>query len=313
MKIVVLDGYPLNPGDVSWSPLQALGEVTIHERTAAEQVEARAKDAEAVLTIRVPFNRETIRHLTALRYIGILGSDPASINMEAARKRGIVVNQTPDADVESVAQHTFALLLELAHAVGNHAHTVRNGRWSRGPDFTFRLQPLIELNGQTIGLIGFGRVGQAVARIARGFGMNALVYDPVLANPLPDGVLSASLDELLSNSDVVSLHCAHTPQTERLINQATLARMKPTAYLLNTAHGSLLDEEAVATALRERKLGGVGLDVLSAEPPSMKHPLLRAPRCIITPRLGWATRAARQRIIDQASEQLKMFQQNHVS
>ncbi len=307
MKIVVLDAAPLNSREISWDTINALGSVTLHDRTAPAEVEARLRGAEAVLTIRVPFNRELIRRLTDLRYIGVLGSDPSSINLDAARKRNVIVNWTDGVDTESVAQHTVALLLELTHGVGHHAHAVRNGRWSRAQDFTFRLQPLTELCGGTIGIIGFGRVGQAVARIARGFGMRVVVCDPVLPNPLPPDVIAAPLEELLAVSDVVTLHCPHTPQTERIINQATLARMKPTAYLLNTAHGALLDEDAVATALRDRKLGGVGLDVLSMEPPSPKNQLLRAPRCIITPHLSWATLAARQRIINRAAEQLKAY------
>lgn len=312
MKIVLLDSRVLsNSGDVSWAPLQACGELVIHESTAFEHVELRAKDAAALLTVRVPLNRELIRKLTALRYIGVLGSDPGFLNVEAAKKRGIVVNHCAGADVESVAQHTFSLLLELTHGTGHHAHAVRNGRWSKAPDFTFRLQPLTELHGKIIGLIGFGRVGRAVARIARGFGMDVLIHEPTPDLALPDGEHAVPLTHLLANADVVSLHCALAPQTERLINAATLAQMKPTAYLLNTAHGSLLDEEAVAAALRERALGGVGVDVLSSEPPSPKNPLLRAPRTIITPHLAGFTRAVRQRIIEQAAEQLKQFQQTH--
>ncbi|MCZ7590653.1 MAG: D-2-hydroxyacid dehydrogenase [Kiritimatiellae bacterium] len=228
--------------------------------------------------------------------------------MDAARKRGIVVNCAAGADAESTAQHTFSLLLELAAGVGHHAHTVRNGRWARSQDFTYRLQPLMELSGQTIGVVGFGRVGQVVARIARGFGMNVLIVDTTPPAAIPEGAHLGELDALLSVSDVVSLHCPHTLQSERLINSATLARMKPSAYLLNTAHGALIDEDAVAASLRERKLSGYAADVLAGEPPSPKNPLLRAPRCILTPHLAWGSRAARERIIQQAAEQLKQFQ-----
>ncbi|MCO5060823.1 MAG: D-2-hydroxyacid dehydrogenase [Kiritimatiellae bacterium] len=305
MKIVVLDAAPLGLNDISWAPIEALGEVTIHERTTLEELDTRARGAQAILTLRVPFNRECLRRLTDLRYIGVLGSDPSIINVDAARKRNITVNWTDGIDTDSVAQHTIALLLELTHGVGRHAHTVRNGRWSRAHDFTFRLQPLLELSGTTLGIIGFGRIGQAVARIARALGMNVVACDPALSSSPAEGVSIAPLEEVLAAADVVSLHCPHTPQTDRLINQDTLARMKPAAYLLNTAHGALVDEEALATALRDRKLGGAGLDVLSAEPASPKNPLLRAPRCIITPHLAWATRAARQRIINRAAEQLR--------
>lgn len=310
MKIVVLDAYVMGPGDELWAPIKALGEVSIHDRTSVENIETRAKDAEAVLAVRVPMNREIIRKLASLRYIGVLGSDPVSINMDAARKRGIVVTWTAGADAESTAQHTFALLLELASGAGHHAHTVRNGRWARNQDFTYRLQPMMELNGRIIGIVGCGRVGQAVARIARGFGMNVLVHDPASELELPEGARVSGLEQLLSESDVVSLHCTHTLQTERLINSATLARMKPTAYLLNTAHGAMIDEDAVAAALRERKLGGYAADVLSSEPPSPKNPLLRAPRCIITPHLAWGACATRERIIEQAAMQLRQFQES---
>ncbi len=305
MKIVVLDAAPLGLNDISWASIEALGEVAIHERTTPEELDTRARGAQAILTLRVPFNRECLRRLTDLRYIGVLGSDPSIINVDAARKRNITVNWTDGIDTDSVAQHTIALLLELTHGVGRHAHTVRNGRWSRAHDFTFRLQPLSELSGTTLGIIGFGRIGQAVARIARALGMNVVACDPALSSSPAEGVSIAPLEEVLAAADVVSLHCPHTPQTDRLINQDTLARMKPAAYLLNTAHGALVDEEALATALRDRKLGGAGLDVLSAEPASPKNPLLRAPRCIITPHLAWATRAARQRIINRAAEQLR--------
>ncbi|MCO5043958.1 MAG: D-2-hydroxyacid dehydrogenase [Kiritimatiellae bacterium] len=305
MKIVVLDAAPLGLNDISWASIEAFGEVAIHERTTPEELDTRARGAQAILTLRVPFNRECLRRLTDLRYIGVLGSDPSIINVDAARKRNITVNWTDGIDTDSVAQHTIALLLELTHGVGRHAHTVRNGRWSRAHDFTFRLQPLSELSGTTLGIIGFGRIGQAVARIARALGMNVVACDPALSSSPAEGVSIAPLEEVLAAADIVSLHCPHTPQTDRLINQDTLARMKPAAYLLNTAHGALVDEEALATALRDRKLGGAGLDVLSAEPASPKNPLLRAPRCIITPHLAWATRAARQRIINRAAEQLR--------
>jgi len=309
MKIVVLDGYPLMQGELSWNALKALGDLVLHERTKPEEVEKRAHGAEVVLTLRVPLNRETIRHLTALRFIGVLGSDPSSVNIEAARKRGIVVAHTPGADAESTAQHTIALLLELANGVGHHAHAVRNGRWSRSPDFTFQFHSIRELHGLTMGVIGCGQVGQRVARMASGFGMRVIGYDPLRMDGLPPGIEPVPLEQLVAESDVVSLHCAHTPQTERMINLDALSRMKPDAWLINTAHGALLDEDALAAALRDRKLGGAALDVLSTEPPSVKNPLLRAPRCILTPRLGWGTREARQRIIDEMASHLAVFQQ----
>lgn len=309
MKIVVLDGFPLMHGSLSWASMKALGDLVLHERTAPDEVEKRAGGAEVVLTIRVPLNRETIRHLTALRCIGVLGSDPSCVNTEAARKRGVEVVHTPGADAEATAQHTIALLLELASGVGHHAHAVRNGRWCRAPDFTFQFQPIRELQGLTMGLIGCGRVGRIVARIAAVLGMRVLVFDPDPPAALPCDITGVPLEQLLAESDVVSLHCTHTPQTERMINLDALARMKPDAFLLNTAHGALVDEAALADALRDRRLAGAAVDVLSTEPPSVKNPLLRAPRCLVTPRIGWGTQAARQRIIDDMARQLVAFQQ----
>jgi glycerate dehydrogenase len=308
MRIVVLDGRLINPGDVSWSPLEALGELTVHDRTSPDQIEARAAGAEAVLTVRAPLNREAIRHLPTLRYIGALGSDSRHINVDAARKRGIVVTDTAGADAESTAQHTFALLLELTQGCGRHAHVVRGGRWSKGPDFTFWLHPIVELAGRMIGIVGWGRIGSTVGRIAASFGMRVCAYDPHPSAP-HDHVAFSPLEDLLAAADVVSLHCPLTPVTERMINRATLERMRPDAYLINTAHGALIDEEALADALRARRLGGAGLDVLSTEPPSLKNPLLRAPRCIITPHLSGAPRATRQRIIERAAEHLRAYQQ----
>ncbi|HMP76355.1 MAG TPA: NAD(P)-dependent oxidoreductase [Kiritimatiellia bacterium] len=307
MKIVVLDAHPILQGGVSWEPLRALGELVLHERTKPEEIETRAQQAEVVLTIRVPFNRETIRHLTALRFLGVLGSDPACVNADAARKRGILVAHTPGADSASLAQHVFALLLELTNGVGHHAHAVRNGRWCKSPDFTFQFHAIRELNGLTLGLIGGGDTAQRVARIAAGFGMRVLAHDPQSTGIEPVDCTRAPLDQVLAESDVLSLHCAHTPQTERMINLDALSRMKPESFLINTAHAALVDEDALANALRDRKLGGAALDVLSTEPPSPKNPLLRAPHCIITPHQGWGTREARQRIINEMARQLAEF------
>ncbi len=307
MKIVVLDGYPLGGGDLDWAPLRALGELTVHDRTPPDAVEARARQAEALLTIRTPLNRETIRHLAALRYIGVLGADASSVNAEAARKRGITVRHSPGIDAASVAQHTLALLLELTNACGRHAHAVRNGRWAKSPDFTFRFQAITLLSGKVMGLIGAGPVGRAVAAIATGFGMRVLFSDPANEGQLPDGFSPVPMDRLLGESDVASLHCALTPATERIINQATLGRMKPGAYLLNTAHGALVDESALAEALLSRRIAGAGLDALSLEPPSDRNPLLRAPGCLVTPRIGWAAVETRRAMVDGAARQLDEF------
>lgn len=309
MKIVVLDGHTLNPGDLSWEELAGLGDLKVYDRTTSEQIESRAGKAEAVLTQRMPLNRETIRHLTQLKYIGVLGTEYGAVNVEAARKRGVVVANVPGYGTASVAQHVFCLLLELTHQTGQHGFTVRKGRWSRSPDFCYWLQPLVELDGLTIGLIGFGRVGQAVARIAQGFGMKVLVTDPALSAPLSAGAEAASLEDLLARSDVVSLHCPLRPETEKLLNGATLARMKPGAYLINTSHGALVDEDALAAALREGRLAGAGLDVLGVEPPPEDHVLLRTRGCLVTPHLAWGTRAARARLLQEIAGNLKAFLQ----
>ncbi|MCS6771793.1 MAG: D-2-hydroxyacid dehydrogenase [Kiritimatiellae bacterium] len=306
MNIVVLDGYALNPGDLSWAPFESMGSLTVYDRTSPEQVEARARLADAVLTVRTPLNREIIRHLGQLRFIGVLGSDPSHVNVEIARKRGIEVADAAGADVESTAQLAMALLLELTHGVGHHAHLVRGGRWCRGPDFTFRLHALTELQGRTIGLVGLGRIGTAVARMAAAFGMEVLAHDPFIREA-PPHVQLVPLEELASRSDVVSLHAIRTPATEHLVNEAFLHRMKKSAFLINTAHGALIDETALAAALRAGRIAGAAVDVLSEEPPSPKNPLLRAPRCLITPHLGWGTVAARERIVRTVADKLRQF------
>ena len=232
MKMVVLDGATLNPGDLSWAPLEALGTLKVYPRTALEEIVPRAQHAEIVLTNKTPLNRETIRHLTALKYIGVLATGHNVVNVEAARKRGVVVTNVPAYGTASVAQHTFALLLELASQTGHHAHTVRQGRWSKHPDFCYWLHPMLELSGLTMGLVGYGQIGQAVAQIARGFGMNVLIHTSHPPKELPAGVRSVSMDELLAGSDVVSLHCPLVPVTEKIINESALARMKPNSCIL---------------------------------------------------------------------------------
>jgi glycerate dehydrogenase len=307
MKIVVLDGATLNPGDLSWASLESMGQLKVYERTLPDQIVPRAQHAEVVLTNKTPLNRETIRHLTALNYIGVLATGYNVVNVEAARKRGVVVTNVPGYATAAVAQHTFALLLELATQPGHHAHTVRQGRWSKHPDFCYWLHPMLEVAGLTLGLVGYGQIGQAVARIARGFGLPVLVHTPHPPEALPDGVRAVSLAELLAASDVVSLHCPLTSGTEHLINEATLAQMKKGSILLNTSRGGLVDEVALAAALRSGHLRGAGLDVLTEEPPDMQNPLLRIRGCLVTPHLGWATWAARQRLMQEVAANLRAF------
>jgi glycerate dehydrogenase len=308
MRIVVLDGFTLNPGDLSWAALQALGDCAVHERTAPEQTVERARDAEILFTNKVVLGRAEFAHLPRLRYVGVLATGYNVVDVAAARERGIVVTHIPAYGTRSVAQMTFALLLELTQHVGHHAQTVREGRWTRSRDFCYWDAPLVELDGLTLGLVGFGRIGQAVAQCALAFGMKVLAHDPAAPPPHPPpGVTWADLETVFRESDVVSLHCPLTAGNRGLVNAARLALMKPTAFLLNTARGPLVDEAALAAALNAGRLAGAGLDVLAVEPPRPDNPLLTARNCLITPHLAWATRAARERLLQVAVANLAAF------
>ncbi|WP_027714998.1 D-2-hydroxyacid dehydrogenase [Desulfuromonas sp. TF] len=311
MNIVVLDGYTLNPGDLSWEGLERLGSCDVFDRTPAAQVAERAKEAEIVLTNKAVLNREIIGKLPRLRYIGVLATGYNVVDLEAARAQGVVVTNVPAYSTVSVAQMVFALLLELTSHVGHHAGLVRRGRWSESPDFCFRDTPLIELEGLIMGIIGFGQIGRRVARIADAFGMRVLVqtrnparYKGNLQNA---GIEFVELVELLRRSDVVSLHCPLTPETERMIDVERLALMKPTAFLINTGRGPLVDEAALAAALNGKRLAGAGLDVLSQEPPPADNPLLHADNCFITPHIAWATKEARERLMKVAVDNVRAF------
>lgn len=307
MKIVVLDGYTANPGDLDWSPLATLGELTVHDRTPAALILERAVGAQAVLTNKVVLGADEMAALPELRYIGVLATGYNVVDVAAARARGIAVTNVPAYSTPSVAQHVFALLLELARGVGRHADLVRGGRWSASPDFAFWATPQVELAGLTFGIVGFGAIGRAVARIARAFDMRVLVHTRTPVPAADPDVTFVMLDELFAESDVVSLHCPLTEQTRGLVNAARLAQMKPTAWLLNTGRGPLVDEAALAAALHVGRIAGAGLDVLTLEPPPAGNPLLAAPNCIITPHLAWATRAARQRLLDTAVDNVRAF------
>ena len=311
MNIVVLDGHTLNPGDLSWAPLEALGTLRVYPRTPPAEVVPRAAEAELVLTNKTVLDAATLAALPRVRYLGVLATGYNVVDLEAARARGIPVTNVPGYSTPSVAQLTFALLLELTHHVGRHSEGVRAGRWSRSPDFCYWDTPLVELAGCTFGVVGYGQVGRAVARLAAAFEMRVLVHTRTPPAAPPAELRFTDLDTLLRESDVVSLHCPLTPDTRHLINRARLARMKPGAYLLNTGRGPLVDEPALAEALRAGHLAGAGLDVLSTEPPPPDHPLLTAPNCVITPHLGWATRAARERLLHQAVENVRAFLAGH--
>jgi glycerate dehydrogenase len=309
MRIVVLDGATLNPGDLDWGPLQDLGPCVVHERTAAGDVVDRARGAEAVLVNKVALPGDVLRALPELRYVGVLATGFDRVDVATARARGVVVTNVPAYGTESVAQAVFALLLELTFHTGRHAEGVRRGRWSQSDDFCYWDAPLVELAGRTLGLVGLGDIGRAVARIGRGFAMRVVASASLRdgAPPPDDDVPRLPLDELLAASDVVSLHVPLTSATRGLLDARRLALLRPHAYLINTARGALVDAVALAQALREGRLAGAGLDVLDAEPPPADHPLLQAPRCVVTPHVAWATTAARQRLLDAVVGNLRAF------
>ena len=306
MNIVVLDGFALNPGDLSWDDLRALGPCEVFDRTPLDRVEARAADAEIVLTNKTVLSRESILRLSGLKYIGVLATGTNVVDLAAAHERGIPVTNVPAYGTRSVAQATFALLLELTNRVGHHAQTVRDGRWTQCAEWCYWDFPLLELDGLTLGLVGFGHIGRAVAEVAHAFGMKVIVHSPSV-KIVPPFVRLAEMEEVFRASDVVSLHCPLTPQTKQLVNSERLRLMKPTALLLNTSRGPLVDESALAEALNSGRIAGAGLDVLSVEPPPATNPLLLAKNCLITPHHAWGTSAARARLLRVAVENVRAF------
>lgn len=306
MNIVVLDGYTLNPGDLSWGALRALGNCQIHDRTPAHLVVERARDAEVVLTNKTPIRAEHLGLLPDLRYIGVLATGTNVVDLDAAGARRIVVTNVPGYSTASVAQTTMALLLELALHVGYQAERVRNGSWSRSPDFATWEKPLTELQGLTMGIVGFGQIGRAVARLADAFGMQVLACTRDISKPAGPARF-VDLPSLFRLSDVVSLHCPLTPETHRLVNAEKLAWMKSSAFLLNTARGPLIDEPALAETLNSGRIAGAALDVLSIEPPPPDNPLLSARNCVVTAHQAWATSAARRRLMDAVVENVRAF------
>lgn len=307
MKLVILDAYTANPGDLSWDELGALVECDVYDRTPPDQVVVRARDAELVLTNKTIVDRAAIAALPKLRYIGVLATGYNIVDVRAARERGIPVCNVPEYGTPNVAQATFALLLELTNCVGHHAQTVRDGRWCDSPDFCYWDFPQVELAGLTMGIVGLGRIGQAVARIAAAFGMEVLAFDQSPPAIVPGGVRLVDLDTLFRHSDAVTLHCPLTAGNRELIDAARLALMKPTAYLVNTARGGLVNDADLAQALNEGRLAGAGLDVLSVEPPLRDNPLLTARNCLVTPHIAWATRAARSRLIRTTVDNVRAF------
>ena len=294
MKLVILDGYTVNPGDLSWEAFHTLGDCTVYDRTPPGEILPRARDAEILLTNKTILSADTIASLPKLRYIGVLATGYNVVDVAAARAQGVTVANIPGYGTHSVAQHTMALILELTNDVGRHAGRVAEGAWSKSPDFCFWDQPLVELDGLTLGIVGYGAIGRCVADMGRGFGMK-IVAATRHAHEVAPGVVFLPVNELLRQSDVVSLHCPLTEETRGFINERSLALMKPSAFLINTARGLLIDEAALAGALHDKRIAGAGLDVLYVEPPQAGNPLLTAPRCLITPHQSWGTRAARAR------------------
>jgi glycerate dehydrogenase len=308
MKAIVLDGHALNPGDLSWEPLERLVDLQVFPRTAAEDVAERSHGAAILLTNKTALREDLLRQLPDLRYIGVLATGYDVVDSAAAGRLGIAVTNVPTYGTDSVAQFAFALLLELCHRVQKHADSTGVGEWGRSADWSYHLSPLKELAGKTMGIVGLGRIGRRTARIADAFGMRLIASDVYQGDPLPyDGFEWVDLDALFERADVVSLHCPLTPQNRGLVNAARLARMKPGAMLLNTSRGPLVVEQDLADALAAGRLAGAALDVLPVEPPVAGSPLLAAPNCIVTPHIAWATKEARGRLLDQAVANIAAF------
>jgi len=306
MKIVILDAYAANPGDLSWDEFAALGELTVYDRTAQEDAAARIGDAEVVFINKVRLTDDIFAACPNLKLVSILATGYNIVDLAAAKRRGITVCNVPGYSTRAVVQMTFALLLEICQQVGLHSGAVHTGRWQTCPDFCFWDRPLIELDGKTMGIVGYGAIGSAVGMVAQAFGMKLLVTARH-ERPVPEGARFVSLPELLAQSDVVSLHCPQTAENARMIDAGALAQMKDGAILLNTARGGLLDEQAVADALRSGKLLAAGMDVVSAEPIRADNPLLTAPNCFLTPHIAWAPLETRRRLQAISAENLRAF------
>ena len=307
MRIVILDGYALNPGDLSYDCLKQFGTLKVYDRTLPEQLIERAKDADVVLTNKVVLGETEFAQLPRLRYIGVQATGYNVIDVEAARRHGITVTNIPAYSTDSVAQMVIAHLLNITQSVGYYARENRTGRWGSNPDFCYWDNPLIELAGKQMGIVGFGRTGSAVARLATAFGMKVAVYTSKLQSALPEGVEKMELDALFATSDVVSLHCPLTPDTHHLVDAARLARMKPTGIPINTARGPIVDEQALADALNSGVLHAAGVDVLTEEPPREDSPLLSTRHCFVTPHIAWATLEARTRLLQICEANLRAF------
>ena len=312
MKIVVLDGYGLNPGDLSWSGMEALGELMVYDRTSPSELLERSEGAEVLITNKTLITAENMAELPNLKYIGVLATGYNVVDIDAAKARGIVVTNIPAYSTNSVAQMVFAHVLNITQHVGHYADENVKGRWSSNADFCYWDTNLVELDGKKMGIVGLGNIGKATARIALAFGMEVLAYTSKEQKDLPQGVKKVTLDELFAESDVLSLHCPLTPDTKEMVNANRLRMMKPNAILINTGRGPLVNEQDLADALNEGRIAGAGLDVLSVEPALANNPLLSAKNCFITPHIAWATKEARTRLMDIAVNNLKSYQEGNI-
>ena len=307
MKIAVMDGHGVNPGDMSWKPFEEIGQIKVYPRTAPEEVVAHVGDADIVLTNKTVFNADVISQLPNVKYIGVLATGYNVVDTEAAHRRGIVVTNIPAYSTDSVAQMTFAHILNITNRVGYYAAKNSDGEWSRCPDFCYWDTPLTDLSGKTIGIVGLGHIGSKVARLAQDFGMDVFAYTSKNAADLPAGINKTTLDGLLGISDIITLHCPLTPSTRELINKESIKKMRRGAILINTGRGPLVNEADVAEALQEGRLGAYGADVMCSEPPAADNPLFAQPNAYITPHIAWATVEARERLMAIAVNNLKAF------
>lgn len=307
MKIVVMDGKGVNPGDMSWKQIQQFGELIVYERTASDEIIDHVGDAEIVLTNKTVFDEDTIAKLKNVKYIGVLATGYNVVDLKAASKRGIVVTNIPAYSTDSVAQMTFAHILNITNHVDHYARASRDGEWSRCPDFCYWDKPLVELAGKTIGIIGLGNIGMKVANIALYFGMNVIAYTSKEPKEIPNGINKASIDNILSDSDIISLHCPLTKQTRELINKDSIAKMKRSVIVVNTGRGPLVNEEDVANALHNGLIGAYCADVMCSEPPSADNPLFVEQNAYITPHVAWASKEARIRLMDIAEKNIHSF------
>lgn len=312
MKIVVLDGYCLNPGDLSWKEMESLGDLKVYDRTSPAELLERSEGAEVLITNKTLISADDMEALPQLKYIGVLATGYNVVDVEAAKKKGIVVTNIPAYSTSSVAQMVFAHLLNITQRVGHYADMNHQGKWSDNIDFCYWDTDLIELDGKWMGIVGFGNIGQATARIALAYGMRVGVFTSKSQEDLPEGIIKMDLDELFTTCDVISLHCPLTPSTQEMVNAERLKLMKPNAILINTGRGPLINEQDLANALNESKILAAGLDVLSTEPPTSTNPLLSARNCFITPHIAWATKEARIRLMQITVSNLEGYINGHI-